>query len=295
MRNHWEEFIDYLRYEKRYSPHTILSYENDLKQYYGFAAEAGISEEFPDSRTIRLWIVTQMEVHVSTRTIHRKLSSLRSYCKYLMQKGNMDSNPLDKVLKPKLSKRLPEFIEDESINQFLNEYDFGNDFEGIRNRLIIELLYQTGMRRAEIINLKLSSFDPDRKQLLVKGKRDKERIIPVSVSLGNLIEKYLQERQQIVQEVSNSYLLLTTRGAKVYDKLIYRVVNHFLGFLTTQKKKSPHVLRHTFATHLLNKGADLNAIKELLGHANLSATQVYTHNSFENLKNAYKQAHPRAD
>ncbi len=292
---HKQDFIDHLRFEKRYSQHTILSYKNDLRQYAEFASETGQTEDIPDHITLRMWVVYQMEDDISPRTIHRKLSSLRSYCKFLMQMGHIKTNPLDKVLKPKLNKMLPEFIEDDKINQFLDEYNFGSDFTGMRNRLVIELLYQTGMRRAELVSLKIASFEPGKKQLLIHGKRNKQRIVPLSTSLTSLIEDYLCLRQEKFPHSPDSSLLLTDKGHAVYDKLIYRIAHNFLSFLTTRKKKSPHVLRHTFATHLLNKGADLNAIKELLGHANLSATQIYTHNSFENLKNIYKKAHPRAD
>lgn len=288
-------FIEYLRFEKRCSQHTILSYKNDLNQYFDFAQNSGISSEIPDTKTIRMWIVDQMESGITSRSIHRKMSSLRSYSKYLMQQGHLKSNPLDKVLKPKLKKRLPEFIEEEKINATLDRYEFGEDFQGIRNRLIIELLYQTGMRRAELIALKTNSFQASEKQLRVYGKRNKERIIPVIDSLVKLFQDYLLMRNSTFPDSVYDNLLLTDKGKPVYDKLIYRVVQNFLGLVTTRDKKSPHVLRHTFATHLLNKGADLNAIKELLGHANLSATQVYTHNSFENLRNTYNKAHPRAD
>jgi integrase/recombinase XerC len=290
-----ELFIEYLSFEKRYSKHTILSYKNDLNQYFEFAKNAGTSDEIPDTKTIRMWIVDQMESGITSRSIHRKMSSLRSYSKYLMQQGHLKNNPLDKVLKPKLNKRLPEFIEEEKINAFLDKYEFGEDFTGTRNRLIIELLYQTGIRRAELIALKTYSFQDSKNQLRVFGKRNKERIIPVTDSLAKLFEDYLIIRNSTFPYLEMDSLFLTSKGKPVYDKLIYRIVQNFLGLVTTRDKKSPHVLRHSFATHLLNKGADLNAIKELLGHANLSATQVYTHNSFETLKNTYNKAHPRAD
>lgn len=290
-----ELFFEYLRFEKRYSQHTILSYENDLNQYFSFALNTGIPGELPDAKTIRMWIVEQMESGITARSVHRKMSTLRSYCKFLMQKGQLKSNPLEKVLKPKLKKRLPEFIEEDKINSFLDKYEFGGDFAGTRNRLIIELFYQTGIRRAELIELKTDSFEPYKNQIRVLGKRNKERIIPVLKPLAELLRSYTDLRNTKFPESENNYLLLTEKGNPVYDKLIYRVVQNFLAMVTTRDKKSPHILRHTFATHLLNKGADLNAIKELLGHANLSATQVYTHNSFENLRNSYNKAHPRAD
>lgn len=290
-----DSFIEYLRFEKRFSLHTILSYKNDLNQYFVFAQNAGIEEEIPDSKNIRMWIVSLMEKGFTARTIHRKLSALRSYSRYLMQQGYIISNPLDKVLKPKLKKRLPEFIDQENINVFLNNFDFGKGFTAARNRVIIELLYQTGMRRAELTALKLQSYQDTKRQLKVLGKRNKERLIPVTQSLAEIIESYISIRHEEFPTCKTNHMLLTDKGEPVYDKLIYRVVQNFLSLITTKDKKSPHVLRHTFATHLLNNGADLNAIKELLGHTNLSATQVYTHNSFENLRNTYKKAHPRAD
>jgi integrase/recombinase XerC len=290
-----ESFIEYLRFEKRYSPHTILSYENDLRQYYEFTASTGSSDTLPDSRNIRLWIISQMEEGITPRTIHRKMSSLRSFSKYLMQQGQLKSNPLDKVIKPKLNKRLPEFVEEDKLNDFLNDYSFEDDFTGVRNHLIIELLYQTGIRRAELIALQLGSYHWDKQQLLVFGKRNKQRLIPVSRSLEMMLDEYLRVRSETFPDTNDDHLFLTGKGNPMYEKLVYRIVQNFLSLLTTQNKKSPHILRHTFATHLLNKGADLNAIKELLGHSNLSATQVYTHNSFESLKKSYKKAHPRAD
>ena len=292
---HKERFVEYLRFEKRYSKHTILAYENDLKQYFEFAESVGQTDDVPDTRTIRMWIVSAMEKHISSRSIHRKMSSLRGFCKYLIRIGQLSSNPLDKVIKPKLSKRLPEFLEETKINSLLDDFHFGDSYSGLRNRLIVELLYQTGIRRNELIDLKLSSYQGYKKQLLVQGKRNKERLIPVSLSLGMLMDEFIGSRSMQFPESADEHLFLTKRGLPLYDKFVYRIVQNYLSMVTSKKKKSPHVLRHTFATHLLNNGADLNAIKELLGHANLSATQVYTHNSFENLKKSYKKAHPRAD
>jgi len=206
----------------------------------------------------------------------------------------LDANPLDRVLKPKLNKRVPAFVEEAKMNQLLDDFDFGDDFEGIRNRLILDLLYQTGMRRSELIGLRTGSLNVSGKSIKVKGKRNKERIIPISDGLINSIEQYLIVREQVVKDPVVEAMFVTAKGYPVYDKLVYRIVNSYLTLVTTLDKKSPHVLRHTFATHMLNGGADLNAIKELLGHANLSATQVYTHNTFKKLKSIYNQAHPRA-
>jgi integrase/recombinase XerC len=244
-------------------------------------------------KTIRSWVVSLMDAEYSPRTVHRKLTSLRTYCKYLIRQGELDANPLDRVLKPKLNKRMPSFVDEENMESLLDEYDFGGDFAGFRNRLIIDVLYQTGMRRSELIGLETGSVDLDGKSLKVKGKRGKERIIPLNAELVRIIEQYLVLRLPMVI-TDHDFLFVTDKGNPAYDKLVYRIVNKYLSLVTTLDKKSPHVLRHTFATHMLNRGADLNAIKELLGHANLSATQVYTHNTFKKLKTIYNQAHPRA-
>lgn len=290
-----EDFIAYLRFEKRFSPHTLLSYENDLRQFGSFLVQESEENSLPDPLLIRSWIISMMEDGKQPRTIHRKISSLRTYCKYLISRGILESNPADRVLKPKLRKGLPVFVEEEKIRLLLDTPEWPEGFEGKRDRFILELLYQTGMRRAELTALRLDSFQPQKNEILVNGKRGKQRLIPLLPSTVHLYNDYLRIREKNFAGLGREELFLTESGNPVYDKLIYRIVNRYLSRITTMKKKSPHVLRHTFATHLLNKGADLNAIKELLGHANLSATQVYTHNQFENLKNTYKKAHPRAD
>ncbi len=290
-----EAFLSYLRNEKRYSDHTIRAYENDLNQFRVFSETAGSTEPEFDSLLVRLWVVSLLENHVSPRTIHRKLSSLRSYARFLLREGHLKTNPLDKVLKPKMNKRIPLFVDEEHLNHFLDTYEFSTDFKGVRDRLIIELLYQTGIRRSELIGLTVHSVDPGSSRLKVRGKRDKERIVPYGNDLAKLMNEYTQKRNDVFPLSNEEALLLTTSGSPLYPRLVYRVVNRFLRLVTTLEQKSPHVLRHTFATHLLNRGADLNAIKELLGHANLAATQVYTHNSFEKLKEVYNKAHPRAD
>lgn len=287
------EFLAYLRNEKRYSHHTILSYENDLNQFEKFCAEVAASDDLIDSRIIRLWTVSLLEHDFSARSIHRKLSTLRSFCVFLIKEGHLTSNPLDKVLKPKLKKRIPAFVDEQKLNDFLETNDFGNDFVGIRNHLIIEILYQTGIRRSELINLSENSLDAANSIIKVIGKRNKERLIPVQNHLIELWQKYAELRKISFPD-SDNHFILTEKGQPAYPKLIYLVINNYLRLITTLEKKSPHILRHTFATHLLNKGADLNAIKELLGHSNLGATQIYTHNSFEKLKDVYQKAHPRA-
>ncbi len=289
-----KEFIKYLQSEKRYSKHTLLSYKNDLDQFHAFCRENGSEGMDLYFRTIRSWVVDLMEKDYSPRTVHRKISSLRSYCKYLVRLGELETNPVAYVLKPKINKRVPSFIDEKSINLLLDDYNFGDDFSGRRNRLIINLLYQTGMRRSELTEISMDSLDLTNANLKVRGKRDKERIIPMGMELLREIELYIESRRTAFPETNETAFLLTNQGKPVYPQFIYRTVNRYLGFVTTLEKKSPHLLRHTFATHMLNKGADLNSIKELLGHANLSATQVYTHNTFEKLKSIYKQAHPRA-
>ncbi len=290
-----EEFLSYLRFEKRSSGHTIKSYNNDLTQFREFCLHTGADVPEFDSRLIRLWVVSLLEDRISPRTIHRKLSSLRSYARYLLREGHIKTNPLDRVLKPKMNKRIPLFIDEDQLNHFLDTHEFGTDFKGTRDRLIIELLYQTGIRRGELIGLTSTSADLSSGHLKVRGKRNKERIVPIGRDLANLMNEYTEMRKVEFPFCTEEALLITDRGTPLYPNFIYRTVKRFLSLVTTLERKSPHILRHTFATHLLNKGADLNAIKELLGHANLGATQVYTHNSFEKLKEVYNKAHPRAD
>ncbi|HNS17183.1 MAG TPA: tyrosine-type recombinase/integrase [Bacteroidales bacterium] len=290
-------FIDYIRYEKRYSHHTVIAYQTDLDQFYSYLqAQYGLDDILQvDHQMIRSWMVSLMDVHVNPRSINRKLSTLRSYYKFLLREGVVDVNPLTKVISPKNPHRLPVFVEKEKMETLFDANDFGEGFAGMRNRLVLELLYATGMRLSEMIHLRVADVDFDRSQIKVLGKRNKERIIPVTSQVEVLLRQYVDLRkiqEGKIREVP--YLLVTDKGRKCYPKFIYRLVVRHLDLVTTLGKKSPHVLRHTFATHLLNEGADLNAVKELLGHANLSATQIYTHNTIEKLKKIYNQAHPRA-
>lgn len=287
------DYLAYLRTEKRYSEHTLISYRKDLEQYHAFCQDHGKEGMDLFFKTIRNWVVSMMEQGYTPRTIHRKLSSLRSYCKYLIRRGVLDTDPVEKVLKPKMNKRLPQFVDEKGINELLDHYDFGDDYPGVRNRLLVNLLYQTGIRRSELAGLTLGSLDLRQGMVRVRGKRDKERLIPLGIELTGEIERYLELRSERFPG-SGEVLFLTNRGAPVYVQMVYRVVNKYLRLITTLEKTSPHILRHSFATHMLNNGAELNAIKELLGHSSLSATQVYTHNTFEKLKSIYKQAHPRA-
>lgn len=291
---HKELFLNYIKNQKRYSPHTLRSYSDDLDQFYCFA---GLDDDndrivLVDSKKIREWVVKLMNENFSSRTINRKLSTLKSFFKYLQREGKIEKNPSAKIFSPKNEKKLPSFVNTPQMNTLLDEVEFGDNFKGIRNRLIIDLLYQTGIRLNELVNLKIVDIDKYENGLKVLGKRNKERIIPITGALKNEIENYLHLRTEVTN--NNHYLFITEKGNKIYHKLVYRVVRNYLALVTTIDKKSPHVLRHTFATHMLNAGADLNAIKEILGHSNLSATQIYTHNTFEKLKAIYKQAHPRA-
>lgn len=289
-----DSFIKYIQYEKKYSQHTILSYSNDLNQYIKFCNE-NIDDFCPnekDFKKIRNWIVSLFENKISSRSVNRKITTLKSFYKYLMKEGLIKKNPLDKILSPKVTKNLPYFIEEKQINHLIDDIDFGDNFKGIRNKLIINLFYSTGIRLSELINIKTSDIDYNNLTIKVLGKRNKERIIPFNFSFKDSLHTYIHIRDE--KKSNNNYLFITEKGKQVYAKLIYRVVNKYLNLVSTLEKKSPHVIRHTFATHMLNNGADLYAIKELLGHSNLSATQIYTHNTFEKLKKIYKQAHPRA-
>lgn len=289
-----DDFLRYLQAERRYAVHTVKAYKNDLYQFHAFCQETDREGMDLHFKAIRSWVVHLMDSDYSSRTVHRKLTSLSTYCNYLIKEGYLDSNPVDRVLKPKLSKRIPSFVEEGKMDLLLDEYDFGDGFTGIRNRLVLDLLYQTGMRRSELIGLKTGSINREGKSMKVMGKRGKERIIPLGDELVSAIERYMVLRNGVVPDNTTDHLIVTEKGGAAYDKLVYRIVNSYLALVTTLDKKSPHVLRHTFATHMLNNGADLNAIKELLGHANLSATQVYTHNTYKKLKSIYNQAHPRA-
>lgn len=290
------KYIDYLQYQKRYSGNTIRSYHTDLDQFISYQRQLRTPEDWSaiSDRQIRKWIVSLLERGDSPRTVNRKLSSLKSFFRYLQREKIISSNPAEIVNGPKTEKKLPVFMQEEQINRLLDEYDFGSDYTGLRNQMIIEMLYDTGMRRAELIGLRETDIRFREQTLRVLGKRNKERVIPLTKELIEKIREYLEVKHKTFQGPGMQALFLTRRGEKVYPKLVYRIVHKYLGLVTTLSKKSPHVLRHTFATHILNRGADLNAIKEILGHANLSATQIYTHNTFEKLKKVYKQAHPRA-
>lgn len=292
-----DRFIEYIRFEKRYSNHTVTAYQNDLVQFFDFIKDLYDTSD-PGKIThgmIRSWMVSLINSNVSSRSVNRKLSTLKSFYKFLIKEQIATDNPLVKIISPKTQKKLPEFVEEDKMDILLNDLVSEVDFNQVRDKLIIEMFYFTGMRLSELINLKDHNVSRLNGTIKVLGKRNKERIIPFGKELGDSIERYVKVRNREVKLTEQKdYFFVSEKGKKVYSKLVYQVVNTYLSKVSTKSKKSPHVLRHTFATHMLNNGADLNAIKELLGHSNLAATQVYTHNTIEKLKTIYKQAHPRA-
>ncbi len=294
--NHKESFLQYLQIEKRYSSHTVRSYMNDLDQFYLFLSSQLLPEDpvTVTSHDIRAWIVSMLENDYSTVSIHRKISCLRVFYRYLRKEGHLKNDPLEKVVLPKRKKTLPVFVEELALSNLLDNDSFGEGSGGLRDRTIIEMLYLTGMRRSELIGLRINDVDLNEGTVKVTGKRNKQRIIPLVRSFVPGLTEYLKSRKENGGAEANDWFFITPKGNKLYDKYVYNIVHRYLEMVTTIDKKSPHILRHSFATHMLNHGADLNSIKELLGHASLSATQVYTHNTFEKLKKVYKQAHPRA-
>lgn len=287
-----DSFINYLTNEKRYSIHTITSYKLDLAQFLEFLEVKYDSDLLSANKDfIRSWVVYLLGTGVSERTVNRKISTLRSFYKYLVRHNFVKHNPVDTLVALKTPNRLPSYIRQVELDKLLEDDIFEFSFKGFRDKCILFILFTTGIRLSELINVKDKDLSSD--SIKVLGKRNKERIIPISTSVKELIAKYINYRA-IEFDALNGYLLLTDKGDKLYEKFVFRKVKYYLSLVTTQKKKSPHVLRHTFATQMLNSGADLNAIKDLLGHSDLSATQVYTHNSVEKLKRIYKQAHPRS-
>lgn len=291
-----DTFFKYLQYEKRLSNRTLETYRFDLGQFIDFI---NLTYQ-PDSISeishihIRSWMVHLMQQGMVPRTIRVKLSALKTYYKYLMKNELVAQNPMQKIIVPKVGKNLPVFVEENQMKYLFDVVEFKNDFNDQRSRLILELLYGTGMRRAELVSIKIEDFDFYKSQLKILGKGNKERLVPIAPYLKKIIENYLSLRKDTFSDSSNSYLFLTDKGKPIYANLVYLTVKKYLSLVSTLEKRSPHVLRHSFATHLLNNGADLNAVKELMGHANLAATQIYTHNSVKRLQEVYKLAHPKA-
>ncbi|WP_405267389.1 tyrosine-type recombinase/integrase [Cellulophaga sp. Ld12] len=288
-------FIAYLTLEKKYSLNTVKAYENDLVEFALFCKNE-CSEEVIDHVSyviIRNWIVALVDAGITNRTINRKISSLKAYYKFLLKIETIGVNPLAKHKALKTAKKIEIPFSEAEMQEVLSALSFSDDFEGFRDKLIIELLYATGIRRIELVMMKVSNVDLRQKTIKVLGKRNKERIIPLVDPLLVLFEAYFRIRSTVVVKESSDFVFLLKSGTKIYETLVYRIINHYFGLVSSKVKRSPHILRHTFATHLLNKGADLNSVKELLGHASLASTQVYTHNSIAELKKVHLRAHPR--
>ena len=286
-------FLEYLNLEKKYSKHTITAYKNDLNSFQQFCNEEYQNQEISSVNysLIRSWIVSLVELGISNRTINRKVSSLKSFYKFLQKTNQIQANPLINHQPLKVAKTVQVPFSEKEILEILKTND-EDDFESVRNKLIVELFYATGIRRSELINIKITDINFDNETVKVLGKRNKERYIPLLKIVQNNIQKYLNYRLKI--NTKEPYLFVTLKGKKVYDTLVYRIINNYFSKVSTKVKKSPHIIRHTFATHLLNEGANLNAVKELLGHSSLASTQIYTHSSLGKLKEIYNQAHPRS-
>ena len=286
-------FISYLRLEKNYSDHTVRAYQKDIETFAQFCSENHGEEDIVKISypLIRNWIVELSDHGISNRSINRKISSLQAYYKFLLKIGDIAVSPLVKHRALKTSKKVEVPFSENEMETILSEIPFADDFEGVRDKLIIELLYTTGIRRAELVNLKINDVDFSSQVIKVLSKRNKERIIPMLPSTIERIKSYLIKRSELENVTDSSFLILTKEGLKIYETLVYRTINKYFSLVSPKVKKSPHILRHTFATHLLNRGADLNSVKELLGHSSLASTQVYTHNSIAELKKVHQKWH----
>lgn len=297
-----DKFIDYLTFEKRYSAHTILAYHTDLDDYTKFLSlQYSINDPLQaDHNLIRSWLINLIDRKISTRSVNRKLSTLKSFYQYCQKQDLIKNSPMLKVVAPRTSKQLPVFLTQGNLEDLLEKVEFLPGYEGCRDKMIITMFYATGIRRAELVHLSISDLDLHKGTLKVLGKRNKERIVPFGKNIINMLKEYLERRDEFLTENSSEIrnnihsLFVTSKGLPVYPRLVYNIVHKYLSLIASNSKLSPHILRHTFATHMLDDGADLNAIKEILGHSSLAATQVYTHNTIEKLKTIYKQAHPRA-
>lgn len=296
MREAIQSFVDHLKFAKRYSAHTIRSYQDDLEAFSIYIAGefGGMAVGAISPSVVRSWLAALKDGGLSSRSVNRKISTLRSWYKYLIREGVVEQSPMGAILSPKAGKRLPVFVEQRDMAVLFDEVSFPDDWEGRTERLLLVILYYTGIRLSEIVGLKEGQVDHGNRAIKVLGKGNKERVIPVNEVLMGAIRDYQDKKRAEFEGADMEYLLVSRKGRKLYPKYVYRVVHHYLAQITTIDQKSPHVLRHTFATHLMNSGAELNSVKELLGHASLAATQVYTHNTIEKLKDVYKKAHPKA-
>jgi len=295
MEDFKNKFYDYLLLEKNYSQHTVTAYINDIGFFESF-----LSNEFEDDNLllinynqIRSWIVSLSDDGISNASINRKVSSLKSFYKFLLKTKQIDTSPLLKHKALKAPKKIQIPFSEKELDMVLNQIIYKEGFEGVRDKLIVDLFYTTGIRRTELINLKIQNVDLSNKTIKVIGKRNKERIIPILTIIEEQIKKYLSERSSIQEVKESEYFFLLSNGVKLNDSFVYRLINYYFSNVSEKVKKSPHILRHTFATHLLNNGADINSVKELLGHSSLASTQVYTHNSLAELQKVYNSAHPR--
>ncbi len=291
-----QQFTDYLTFQKRYSQHTIISYQNDLTAFFDFIELsfgdillANIKPTF-----IRTWLADLKKRGMEAKTINRKISTLKSFFKYQLKEQALSVSPISTIVSLKMSKRLPQFVEKTATNTLFTHVEFTDDWQGKTDKLLLQLLYSTGIRQAELLSIKENEIDYYKKVIKVLGKGNKERILPIDGKLVNDLKIYIAEKRKVFEKYDADILLVNPKGKKLYPKYVYNSVKKYLSKVTTIDKKSPHVLRHTFATHLMNNGADLNAVKELLGHSSLAATQIYTHNSIEKLKDIHKKAHPKA-
>jgi integrase/recombinase XerC len=291
-----QSFIDHLKFEKRYSAHTVRSYKDDLEAFAVFVRDefGGLELKAISPAVVRSWLAALKDEGISSRSINRKISTLRSFYKYQIGNGGVEQSPMAAILSPKMSKRLPVYIERKDMAILFDEVRFPDDWEGWTDRLLLVILYYTGMRLSELIGLKESQVDGGNRSIKVLGKGNKERVIPVNEVLIEAIKEYSAKKRVELAVPDTEVLLVGRKGKRLYPKYVYRAVRAYLAEVTTIEQKSPHVLRHTFATHLMNAGAELNSVKELLGHASLAATQVYTHNTIEKLKDVYRKAHPKA-
>lgn len=291
-----QPFLDYLKFEKRFSQHTIISYQTDLVAFFDYLqlSYGGVPLEQLTHIYIRSWLASLKDEGMTAKSINRKISTLRSFFKYQLKLGLIHQTPMIKINAPKNEKRLPRFVAKKDVDTLINHVEFSNDWKGKTDKLIFLIFYNTGMRLSELIGLKEGNIDFYNHSIKVLGKGNKERIIPMSNELAGEIKNYLNAKKEFTVNYAPEVLLLNEKGKKLAPRSVYSTVKNYLGLVTTVEKKSPHILRHSFATHLTNNGADLNAVKELLGHSSLAATQVYTHNTIEKLKTIYKQAHPKA-